>query len=81
MVEFYADWCGYCRAFVPFYKDFAQQVSGWGDVSRVAAINCADSFNAEVCRRNSVTHFPRVKVSIVFLGNFVHFLLTRRGSF
>ncbi|KAI6170994.1 Sulfhydryl oxidase [Aphelenchoides bicaudatus] len=61
MVEFYADWCGFCRAFVPFYRDFAQQIAGWSDVTKVAAINCADSFNAEVCRRNSVTHFPMVK--------------------
>lgn len=54
--------CGHCRAFAPFYRDFAAQIVLWGEVVKVAAINCADSFNSDICRRNGVDHFPLVKV-------------------
>ena len=27
----------------------------------VAAVNCADSFNSQVCRANSVAYFPMIK--------------------
>ncbi|CAJ0569208.1 unnamed protein product, partial [Mesorhabditis spiculigera] len=30
VVEFYADWSvGHCRAFVPYFREFANQVFGW----------------------------------------------------
>ncbi|CAD5218701.1 unnamed protein product [Bursaphelenchus okinawaensis] len=61
LVEFYADWCGHCRAFAPYFKEFASLVSNWNEVTIVAAINCADSFNADICRKNGITYFPMVK--------------------
>ncbi|KAK0398495.1 hypothetical protein QR680_002620 [Steinernema hermaphroditum] len=61
LVEFYADWCGHCRAFAPFFREFASLVQSWNRVVTVAAMNCADSFNTRVCRENGVTHFPMIK--------------------
>ncbi|TMS38076.1 hypothetical protein L596_004879 [Steinernema carpocapsae] len=61
LVEFYADWCGHCRAFAPFFREFASIVQAWDRVVTVAVMNCADSFNTRVCRENGVTHFPMVK--------------------
>uniref|UniRef100_A0A914DCB5 Thioredoxin domain-containing protein n=1 Tax=Acrobeloides nanus TaxID=290746 RepID=A0A914DCB5_9BILA len=61
IVEFYADWCGYCRNFMPTYKEFARQVQRWGSVVKVAAINCADSFNTEVCCANGIQTIPTMK--------------------
>uniref|UniRef100_A0AC35FVL1 Sulfhydryl oxidase n=1 Tax=Panagrolaimus sp. PS1159 TaxID=55785 RepID=A0AC35FVL1_9BILA len=61
IVEFYADWCGHCRAFAPYYREFANLVSTWNQVTRVGAINCADAFNAQVCRDNGVAYFPMIK--------------------
>uniref|UniRef100_A0A914CAW3 Sulfhydryl oxidase n=2 Tax=Acrobeloides nanus TaxID=290746 RepID=A0A914CAW3_9BILA len=60
-VEYYADWCGHCRAFAPFYREFANSVSDWSDVVKVGAVNCADSGNTQVCRSNGVIYFPMIK--------------------
>ncbi|CAD6194486.1 unnamed protein product [Caenorhabditis auriculariae] len=61
LVEFYADWCGHCRAFAPYFRQFAGLVREWNPVVTVAVINCADSFNAAVCRDNGITYFPMMK--------------------
>ncbi|CAO4374144.1 unnamed protein product [Caenorhabditis nigoni] len=61
LVEFYADWCGHCRAFAPYFRQFANMVRDWYPVVTVAVINCADSFNQAACRENGVTYFPMMK--------------------
>ncbi|PIO56721.1 thioredoxin, partial [Teladorsagia circumcincta] len=61
LVEFYADWCGHCRAFVPFFRQFANYVREWNSVVTVAVINCADTFNAQTCRDNGITYYPMIK--------------------
>ena len=60
--------CGHCRAFAPYYREFASLVSTWGEITRVSAINCADSFNAQVCRDNGVAYFPMIKVTPLLLN-------------
>ncbi|KAH7700473.1 Erv1 / Alr family protein [Aphelenchoides avenae] len=49
LVELYKDWCGYCRRFLPVYREFAWSVQNWKDVVKIAAINCADIHNSRVC--------------------------------
>ncbi|CAB3399739.1 unnamed protein product [Caenorhabditis bovis] len=61
LVEFYSDWCGHCRHFAPTYKGLADDVKGWKNIVKVAAINCADSVNEHICRSNGVRFFPLIK--------------------
>uniref|UniRef100_A0A915D3A1 Thioredoxin domain-containing protein n=1 Tax=Ditylenchus dipsaci TaxID=166011 RepID=A0A915D3A1_9BILA len=61
LVEFYADWCGHCRAFAPFFREFANLVNNWRGVVQIAAVNCADNFNGQICRANGIGYFPMLK--------------------
>ncbi|KAI6209935.1 Sulfhydryl oxidase [Aphelenchoides besseyi] len=61
LVEFYSDWCGHCRAFAPLYKSISRDVRSWGDVVRVAAMNCADPANENSCQANGVHYYPFIK--------------------
>ncbi|CAK5082767.1 unnamed protein product [Meloidogyne enterolobii] len=60
LVEFYKDWCGYCRRFMPWYKVLAGAVKTWPFV-QVAAINCADAYNVKICRANDIPTVPKLK--------------------
>ncbi|VBB30788.1 unnamed protein product [Acanthocheilonema viteae] len=60
VVEFYADWCGHCRAFAPFYLDFASTIRSWKDVVTVAAINCADIINQNICSDEEIIGYPMI---------------------
>ncbi|KAJ1458508.1 hypothetical protein M885DRAFT_512979 [Pelagophyceae sp. CCMP2097] len=50
VVEFYAPWCGGCRAFAPVFKDAAKLASESEDVGNVefGAINCVE--HDRICR-------------------------------
>ncbi|KAM3725942.1 Sulfhydryl oxidase [Dirofilaria immitis] len=60
VVEFYADWCGHCRAFAPFYLEFASSVRSWENVVTVAAINCADVVNQKICSDEGIIGYPMI---------------------
>uniref|UniRef100_A0A915Q1B9 Sulfhydryl oxidase n=1 Tax=Setaria digitata TaxID=48799 RepID=A0A915Q1B9_9BILA len=60
VVEFYADWCGHCRAFAPFYLEFASSIRPWGNVVTVAAINCADVINQKICSDQGIIGYPMI---------------------
>uniref|UniRef100_A0A914WBB3 Thioredoxin domain-containing protein n=1 Tax=Plectus sambesii TaxID=2011161 RepID=A0A914WBB3_9BILA len=60
-IEYYADWCGYCRRFVPHFSEFAEEVRLWSPIMKVAVINCADSYNKGVCKDNNITMYPTNK--------------------
>ncbi|VDM75223.1 unnamed protein product [Strongylus vulgaris] len=58
LVEFYSDWCGHCRSFAPLYKALANDVRGWQDVVKIAAINCADSVVMDDYAVNRFSDWP-----------------------
>ncbi|VIO87452.1 Uncharacterized protein BM_BM3841 [Brugia malayi] len=60
VVEFYADWCGHCRAFAPFYLEFASSIRSWKNVVTVAAINCADIVNQKICSDEGIIGYPMI---------------------
>lgn len=60
-VEFYSSWCGACIQYAPHYESFANEIKGWKPVFEVAAINCADDKNIQLCRAHAIDAFPTVK--------------------
>lgn len=62
-VEFYSHWCGACQRFAAHWKDLAQKTRPWqAKVINIAAINCADPKNDNVCRDFNVEYYPTLRL-------------------
>ncbi|CDO93501.1 unnamed protein product [Kluyveromyces dobzhanskii CBS 2104] len=59
LVEFYAPWCGYCQEIKGPMKSAAKMLSG---LVQVAAVNCDESVNKQLCAQNRVSGFPTLMV-------------------
>ncbi|KAL7674523.1 hypothetical protein ACOME3_000800 [Neoechinorhynchus agilis] len=58
LIKFYAHWCGHCIEFSSLYKRFAQRISGWKPIVNVGAVDCAEEYNAALCRQYHVELYP-----------------------
>ncbi|KAH9827084.1 disulfide isomerase [Teratosphaeria destructans] len=59
IVEFYAPWCGHCKALQPHYERAAKQLKG---LAQVAAVNCDAEENKPFCGQMGVQGFPTLKI-------------------
>ncbi|KAI8904371.1 thioredoxin-like protein [Gorgonomyces haynaldii] len=59
IVEFYAPWCGHCKALAPEYKKAAQKLKG---LAKVVAVDCDDKQNQDICQKYQVQGFPTLKI-------------------
>ncbi|NP_989456.2 sulfhydryl oxidase 1 precursor [Gallus gallus] len=60
-VEFFASWCGHCIHFAPTWRALAEDVREWRPAVMIAALDCADEANQQVCADFGITGFPTLK--------------------
>ena len=54
LVEFFAPWCGHCKALAPHYEEAATVLKNKG--IKLAKVNCVDE--ADFCQSNGIQGYP-----------------------
>nr|XP_004654139.2 sulfhydryl oxidase 2 [Jaculus jaculus] len=70
LVQFHSSWCGHCIGYAPTWRALAADVRDWGAAIRVAALDCAEEKNQEVCRTYDIHFYPTFRYFKAFAKEF-----------
>ncbi|XP_078263520.1 sulfhydryl oxidase 1 [Rhinoraja longicauda] len=70
VVEFYASWCGHCINFAPVWRALASDIKEWRPAVSLAAVNCANMKNKQLCKRFEIKSYPTIKLFKAFSAPF-----------
>ncbi|KAF8931208.1 thioredoxin-like protein [Dissophora ornata] len=57
LIEYYAPWCGHCKALAPIYDELAVALKGQVNVAKV---DCTQ--NEEICHKEKIRGYPTIKL-------------------
>ncbi|XP_064146758.1 sulfhydryl oxidase 2 [Loxodonta africana] len=70
LVQFYSSWCGHCIGYAPTWRALAGDVRDWAAAIRVAALDCAEEKNHQVCRAYDIHFYPTFRYFRAFTKEF-----------
>ncbi|XP_066222783.1 sulfhydryl oxidase 2 [Saccopteryx leptura] len=70
LVQFYSSWCGHCIGYAPTWRALAADVRDWAAAIRVAALDCAEEKNHEVCQTYNIHFYPSFRYFKAFTKDF-----------
>ncbi|XP_050011131.1 sulfhydryl oxidase 2 [Alexandromys fortis] len=70
LVQFHSSWCGHCIGYAPTWRALAADVRDWSAAIRVAALDCAEEKNQDVCRTYDIHFYPTFRYFKAFTKEF-----------